>query len=266
MLEQFSPAQLTTFGCPTCRGSLEQRRDSLLCPRCQASYVEVDGYLDFAPAVAMKAGLGPFYLQDPLHVPRYEQRIRSAFVSIMGQNWQGTLSPEGEDAYIRDHLVASDGLVLDLGCGAGRWTRTVSDHVGIDRVIGLDLSAAMLNLIRVALPDLRLIRASALRLPFRDGSLSGVNCSNALQLFPSPDLALSEVGRCLRPGGILTAFTFRQAYRPAYRYFQKRHETTFNVRAFRPAEITNWLDAAGMDLLDLSGPVGNLLFAARRRL
>jgi ubiquinone/menaquinone biosynthesis C-methylase UbiE len=139
----------------------------------------------------------------------------------------------------------------------------VCNHVGLDRVIGLDLSAAMLAAIGMALPGLCLVRASALQLPFPDAVLGAVNCSNALQLFPYPHLAIAEIGRCLRPGGCFTAFTFRQADRPTYRYFQLRHEATFNVRSFSPADIATWLDAADMDLADLTG---TLLFTARKRL
>ncbi len=183
---------------PACRGRLQEHDRTLVCPQCPASCGEVAGYLDFAPTAAMKPGLGPFYLQDPLHVRRYESGTRAAFLDIMGQNWRGALCANDEDAYIREHLGAVDGPVLDLGCGPGRWTRTVCEYVGGDRVIGLDLSVAMLAAIGVALPDLCLVRASALQLPFLGATLGAVNCSNALQLFPDPHLAIAEVGRCLR--------------------------------------------------------------------
>jgi SAM-dependent methyltransferase len=265
MRERLAVRHAGSFGCPACRGRLDQQDGALACPRCLISYGDAAGYLDFAPAVVMKPGLGPFYLQDPLHVPRYESVTRAAFLDVMGQNWRGTLHASDEDSYIREHLDPAGGPVLDVGCGAGRWTRTVCEHVGADAVIGLDLSTAMLAAIGTALPGLCLVRASALRLPFLDAVLGAVNCSNALQLFPDPDLAIAEIGRCLRPGGCFTAFTFRQASRPAYRYFQLRHEATFNVRAFTPADIATWLDAAGMDLEDLTGPAGAMLFTARRR-
>ncbi len=266
MYKRLAVRHRDNFGCPACRGRLQEHDRTLVCPQCPASYSDAAGYLDFAPTVTMKPGLGPFYLQDPLHVPRYESATRAAFLNIMGQNWRGALCANDEDAYIREHLDVVDGPVLDVGCGAGRWTRTVCEYVGVDRVIGLDLSVAMLAAIGAALPDMCLVRSSALQLPFLDATLGAVNCSNALQLFPDPHLAIAEVGRCLRPGGSFTAFTFRQADRPAYRYFQLRHEATFNVRSFPPADIATWLDAADMDLVDLTGPAGVLLFTARRRL
>ncbi|MCS7479396.1 methyltransferase domain-containing protein [Umezawaea endophytica] len=255
---------LETFACPFCHGALTTGADGLRCPACAADYPSAAGYVDFAPAITMKPGLGPFYLQDPLHVTRYERATRDAFLEIMGENWDRDLTPDREDDYLRTALDAADGLVLDLACGSGRWTRTLVEHLGGARVVGLDLSVPMIDLIRASLPDLCVVRGTALRLPFADRSLGAVNCSNALQLLPDPRSVLREAGRCLRPGGLFTAFTFRRADRPAYRYFQSRHERTFNVRAFRTTELVTWLASAGLELVDLRTPAGMLLFTARR--
>ena len=213
----------------------------------------------------MKPGLGPLYMQDPLHVPRYERETREEFLKVMGANWDRDLTPEREDEYLRENLRPTAGPILDLGCGAGRWTRTVVEQVGLPRVIGLDLSVAMIDLIRRELPGLCVVRGTALQLPFLDSSLGAVNCSNALQLLPDPPTVIQEIGRCLQPGGVFTAFTFRQAERPAYRYFQSRHEQTFNVRSFQVTELAAWLDAAGLEMIDLRTAASMVLFTGRRR-
>lgn len=265
MLDQLPTAVRDALACPACHRHLQPAAGALSCPSCQLDYTDTGAFLDFAAGAAMKPGLGPLYLQDPLHVPRYEPLTRRAFVSIMARNQAGDLDDDAEDTYIREHLAPVEGPVLDLACGAGRWTRTVVRHVGEVPVIGLDLNTAMLTAIHTALPDLPLVRADALRLPFGDGTLGAVNCSNALQLLPDPHRVLAEVGRCLAPGGVLTVFSFRAAHRPAYRHFQRRHEAVFGVRSFEPAEVAGWLQLAGMDLLHLDGPAGALLFTARRR-
>lgn len=260
MLDLLHEQYRDVFACPACRRPLDQ----LACANCNRIFGAEAGYPDFAPETRMKPGLGPFYLQDPLHVTRYETETRVAFLKLMGTNWDDALTPKDEDDYLRTQLAPTDGPVLDLACGAGRWTRTVMSHVGESRVIGLDLSKAMLDLVRAELPNLCVVRGTATRLPFATGSLGAVNCSNALQLFPEPRAVLQEVGRCLRPGGTLTAFTFRQAERPTYRHFQRRHEQTFNVRAFRVDELVSWLVSAGLELTDLRSPASTLLFTARR--
>ena len=95
--------------------------------------------------------------------------------------------------------------VLDLGVGPGTsalemWRADPSrGHVGVDR------SAPMLRLARrraaalgLALP---LVRADALRLPFRDGAIDGATGHSILYLIDDPARALAEVRRALRPGG-----------------------------------------------------------------
>ena len=112
----------------------------------------------------------------------------------------------------------------------------------------------MLEITGTRLPHLPLVRASALRLPFKDATLAGINCSNSLQLIPDPHIAIAEAGRCLRPGGVCTMFTFRQAPDPDDRYFQLQHAQAFNVQAFRPEDLAAWLNAAGLDLVHLARP------------
>jgi len=264
MLDLLREDYRAAFACPECREPLANCGDRVSCGGCGRIYRACGGYLDFAPSIQVKPGLGAFYLEDPLHVTRYERHTREAFLNVMGQNWDTVLTDLDEDEYLRAHLEPAEGPVLDLGCGAGRWTRTVTEQVGSGRVVGLDLSTAMLDLIRKALPDVCAVRGTALRLPFGDAALGAVNCSNALQLLPEPRAVVREVSRCLRPGGVFTGFTFRQAERPASRYFQQQHEAAFNVRAFSTSEIVTWLSDCGMELADLQEPAGMLLFTARR--
>ena len=50
--------------------------------------------------------------------------------------------------------------------------------------------------------------ADATALPYADDSFDAVLISNALHIIPEPEKALSEIGRVLRPGGILIAPNF----------------------------------------------------------
>jgi ubiquinone/menaquinone biosynthesis C-methylase UbiE len=71
--------------------------------------------------------------------------------------------------------------------------------------VGLDRSAAMVRRARAraraAGVRLPLVRADALRLPFRDGAFDGATGHSFLYLLPDPRAALAEVRRALRPGG-----------------------------------------------------------------
>jgi ubiquinone/menaquinone biosynthesis C-methylase UbiE len=95
--------------------------------------------------------------------------------------------------------------VLDLGVGPGTSALEMACADRSRGYVGLDRSAGMLRLARrraaaagIALP---LVRADALRLPFRDGALDAATGHSFLYLLDDPARALAEVRRALRPGG-----------------------------------------------------------------
>ena len=251
--------------CLHCYSSLDRTSDLWSCIGCQRKYPVTDGFVDFAPEIKHQGGLGQLGMEIGFLVRFYERVWRPAFVRSMGRNWNGALTPELEDAYLLEHVKPADGPVLDLACGAGRWTRTLVQRFGADNVIGFDLSFASLNACRAANPDTPLVRGNAWTLPFANETFGAINCSNSLQLIPDTPRVLKEVGRTLKPGGTFTCFTFRRSSSKTYRLLQGTVERVMTVRAFRMDDIEQWLNAANMELVDVSGPNLALLFTARKR-
>jgi SAM-dependent methyltransferase len=95
--------------------------------------------------------------------------------------------------------------VLDLGCGAGH-DLAVLDAVGVGAV-GVDPSAVMLDAaVAVATTAAPLVRAVGEHLPFADGVFGGCWIERVLMHVVEPAAVLTEVVRCVRPGGLLTVF------------------------------------------------------------
>ncbi|MCL4805633.1 MAG: methyltransferase domain-containing protein [Anaerolineae bacterium] len=121
--------------------------------------------------------------------------------------------PDTESAFVtwplRRRLKAWPApLVLDVATGTGRlpyFLLQESDFNG--RVVGLDASAGMLARAREKLAPFgdraALVRQSAMRLPFADGTFAAVTCLEALEFLPDDAAALQEMARVLRPGGVL---------------------------------------------------------------
>ncbi|HZC42381.1 MAG TPA: class I SAM-dependent methyltransferase [Streptosporangiaceae bacterium] len=93
--------------------------------------------------------------------------------------------------------------VLELGCGAGQWSRSLAAEGAI--VAGVDLSEAQLAAAASAMGAARfpLVQAAAEQLPFASGSFDLVFCDHGGLSWAPPQLAVPEAARVLRRGGRL---------------------------------------------------------------
>jgi SAM-dependent methyltransferase len=96
------------------------------------------------------------------------------------------------------------GLVLDVGCGSGGYTRQHAEAMGIqlDRVVGLeyhpDHLATARQHFRVEQADLE-----SDRLPLDDASADVIICNQVLEHIKNVFFLLSEMDRVLAVGGVL---------------------------------------------------------------
>jgi ubiquinone/menaquinone biosynthesis C-methylase UbiE len=93
-------------------------------------------------------------------------------------------------------------LIVDLGCGTGRFSEPLAAHFGA-RVIAIDPSQKMLDQARqkLATGGVFLQRASAQALPLLDGSADLVFMSMVYHHFADPVLVAKECHRVLRDRG-----------------------------------------------------------------
>jgi SAM-dependent methyltransferase len=87
--------------------------------------------------------------------------------------------------------------IADLGCGPGFYSFAFR-HYGAD-AIPVDASEDELTLAGPA-PE-GYVLADAADLPFEDGSIDGVFCSNLLEHAPDTPAIIAEIERVLKPGG-----------------------------------------------------------------
>lgn len=250
------------LACPDCRGKITLGDGGAHCGECDGQHSATGGWLDLSSSAGQ--GMDAMILNDATQVPRYEHVLRPAFLRVMGRDFEGTLSVQDEISFLTRHVRSADGPVLDLAAGSGRFTRVLADVLGPDQLVALDLSTSMLTALQAAGPELPAVRASAVNLPFADASLSAVTCWNALQTLPSKDKAIAEVGRCLRPGGTFTLFTFRPDEDVLYREFQIRQERALRVELPPRDSIVRWLEEAGLTVREETGPGGYLFISAVR--
>ncbi|HVM34579.1 MAG TPA: class I SAM-dependent methyltransferase [Actinomycetota bacterium] len=98
--------------------------------------------------------------------------------------------------------------VLELGCGGAQWAVELAARGA--HVVGLDNSSRQLEharrLIQDEQVDVVLVQAAAEQVPFAESTFDIVFCDYGALTFADPAVALPEVARILRQGGLL-AFT-----------------------------------------------------------
>jgi ubiquinone/menaquinone biosynthesis C-methylase UbiE len=133
-----------------------------------------------------------------LPTAKHEAEVRGRFDQLHSR-FKSEVTPEDIrlDALRCAFGTIQSGRILDLGCGKGRFASRLIE--GGASVVGLDLSSAML----AEAKGLNRVRASALRLPFRDEVFDGVAAVEVFEHLPSVRTALAEVRRVLKPGGVV---------------------------------------------------------------
>ena len=88
--------------------------------------------------------------------------------------------------------------MLDAGCGTGLNLQGLPAGS-----TGLDLNPRNLAMVRERLPLHTAVEGDLEAMPFADASFATVICTEVLEHVPDPRLALREIRRVLKPGGVL---------------------------------------------------------------
>ena len=120
--------------------------------------------------------------------------------------------------------LSADMRVLDLACGDGFYTRRIAERLGPRGFItGADINLPYLAEARDEASRHRgrakidFVVASVDRLPFPDDTFDLVWCAQSLYILPDPVVAISHIGRVLRPSGLVAVLendTLHQVFLP----------------------------------------------------
>lgn len=110
-----------------------------------------------------------------------------------------------------DALREAPSAILDLGCGTGAAAGALKKRFSRARVIAADIAPGMVQAARRRSRFWRsfeCVEADAHRLPMAEASFDVVFTNLMLQWADPLDDALAQIGRVLRPGGLLLASSF----------------------------------------------------------
>ena len=177
----------------------------LRCPRCSRP---VEG-----PEVLRCSGCGATY---PIErgIPRF---AGEGYVASFGRQWNryDVARDEEDEATFRVKTGVEPGdlagkLVLDAGCGGGRYALLAAKHGA--RVGGVDLSSAVekARVLCEGYPGVEIVQADLTRLPLAEGVFDLAFSIGVLHHGPDPRGAFREVARRVKPGGRLAVWLYRK--------------------------------------------------------
>ena len=119
------------------------------------------------------------------------------------------------------HVADNGGRVLDVACGTGDLSLTISERVSLAEVTGLDFCRPMLDVARRKASERRraipFVEGDALALPFGEGAFDAVTIAFGLRNLASVERGLAELFRVTRPGGIVCVLEFSRPVVPVLR-------------------------------------------------
>lgn len=215
------------LACPVCYEPLTRRgppglnleaiyRSGFQCGTCNKSYSSKNIYLDLTVTAGSKE-----YTEFK---PARSELFRSPVVSFLYERgWRQNFSQGGFPGLEEEFKMAQEyfkpaegGLLVDVSCGSGLFSRKFARSGTYSGVIALDFSENMLRQCYEFMKNedpnltnnLALVRADVSRLPFPSASVDAVHAGAALHCWPSPSNAVAEITRILRSRGVFMGSTF----------------------------------------------------------
>jgi ubiquinone/menaquinone biosynthesis C-methylase UbiE len=138
------------------------------------------------------------------------------FTSIDTERAENAKFPEDQISRVRARVLPpvlreiKGEMILDIGSGFGTLTLEIAKNNPDSKIYGVDIhdshtGQAQMNARILGVPNLEFKTGSIYSLPFKNDSMDAVTCFYMLHHLEDLKLALMEIKRVLKKGGILTA-------------------------------------------------------------
>ena len=154
------------------------------------------------------------------------------------------------DWALKQFVVESGDIVLDVGCGGGKTVDKLCAMVGSGKVYGIDYSelcvksSKKLNHKNILCHKAVISQASVSSLPFEDNTFNKITAVETYYFWPDKPDALREICRVLKPGGKLL-LVFEMVEDPFNPGKWSAVEQKLNIKAVSEDGIAKALAEAG---------------------
>lgn len=114
-----------------------------------------------------------------------------------------------KENYMNFFNIGNKKDILEIGCGPGALTNSLSRWYPNTNIIGIDRDTSFIEFAKQKMPHLKFIEADATALPFKDNTFDVV-ISNTVQEHIPPEKFFNEQFRVLKPNGVCLVLSARR--------------------------------------------------------
>jgi ArsR family transcriptional regulator len=185
-------------------------------------------------------GASPTFDQDDARLAEVLAERRTDSKSFFGRvagEWDRLRRELFGDSFTAEALlglVKSETVIADLGCGTG----DAAEHLApfVKKVIAVDREQAMLDAARKRLAghsNVEFRRGELTDLPLKNGEVDAALVFLVMQHIEKPELAVAEISRALKTGGVLLIVDLMSHDRESYRHTMGHRHMGFDERTIK---------------------------------
>jgi len=201
----------------------------------------------------------------------YNEQVKDYYRKIEDYDWvEVTDNWRGLESFIhknREWFVKKmvkkygNGLYLDVGCGAGLILRHLpkGSHA-------IDINPRNIERVKQYVPEAKIRLGDAENLPYQNEKFDTVICTETLEHLVRSDLAVNEIKRVLKPGGVLIGSVPRRSLIWRFRFLSSTHphDEPFH-NEYNKKEISRLLSCFPVIKISTSLGRANFVFLARKK-
>jgi ubiquinone/menaquinone biosynthesis C-methylase UbiE len=165
------------------------------------------------PSLILKAGnkeIASFISGD-------EQNIDKKTVESFGEEWTkfdsfsaDEIKNAGDQYFdiVSDKVLNKTTVVLDLGCGTGRWSKYIGDKAGFIEAIDPSAAVFAAQHLTADMTNIRITQASSDNIPFGDETFDMMMSLGVLHHIPDTGLALKSGVKKVKRGGYVLLYLY----------------------------------------------------------
>lgn len=146
-----------------------------------------------------------------------EQNIDMKTVLSFGEEWTKfdsfsyeEIKNAGDEYFdiVSDQMLNKNTVVLDLGCGTGRWSKYIGDKAGFIEAIDPSAAVFAAQHLTADMANIRITQASSDNIPFADESFDMMMSLGVLHHIPDTELALKNGVKKVKNGGYVLLYLY----------------------------------------------------------